>query len=300
MKNKNLSYTSASAFPVKLIINSAWNVEGKLRPVHLQFIPTNVCPLNCSFCSCKDKDSRQIPFQKAKTEIKKFAKLGGQAITITGGGEPLAYPKINEIIDLCHSLGLKIGLVTNGVLWKNLKTAEKITWCRISTSVENHFRAEWAESIKKIPIDWAFSYVYTGDRKDLKNLLETVIALPITHVRVVSDIFEENKIPQVIKDEKIIYQNRDKYTRGMKQCWISLVKPVLHVDGYYYPCCGVQYARKGTKRDMIEEMRCADNLEEFYEKQIPFDGSKCDKCYYNQYNEALDLFNHEYKHIEFI
>ena len=32
------------------------------------------------------------------------------------------------------------------------------------------------------------------------------------------------------------------FTTGVKDCFISKLKPIIHADGYLYPCCGIQYA----------------------------------------------------------
>ena len=294
------SFTAANAFPAKMIVNKSW-WDGKIHPLHLQFIPTNKCPLNCSFCSCKDRDRvLEMDWSTIQEKVKEIAGCGCKAVTITGGGEPLAHPKINEIIQLFHSYGIQIGLVTNGVLWNRMEEWDKLTWCRISISAENHIQSKWIPYIHEVPIDWAFSYVFTGDVEDMEEQLTIAINLPVTHIRVVSDIFDPHELPQSIQDDKIIYQPRTDFTMGVKKCWVSLLRPVLHVDGNYYPCCGVQYARNGSNRDMIPEMQMSSDWESIFEEQRCFDGSQCDKCYYDHYNQILALFMQKYKHENFV
>jgi len=53
--NKKDSYTAADAFPIKVLKNSILQ-NGKIKPFHIQLYPTNVCNLNCSFCSCANRN----------------------------------------------------------------------------------------------------------------------------------------------------------------------------------------------------------------------------------------------------
>ena len=294
-----MSYISAEAFPAKLL--KILNFQDKPHPIHLQFNPTNLCNLNCEFCSCKDVDrNKELSFGEIEREIKKFKELGGLSVTITGGGEPTIHGDIDRIIELMHNLGLKIGMVTNGTLLDRVKNLNLLTWCRISANNGSWRISE--EIIKNIKIDWALSYVFCENTKRTQDEVNGLIEFAnrnenITHLRIVSDIFNPIYIPKFENDRKVIYQNRQKYVRGAKKCWISMIKPVLDADGYYYPCCGTQYAKFGMSRKMHEDMRMGTTISDIKE---PFDGSSCDKCYYWKYNELMEYGFKNYKHTEFV
>ena len=69
----------------------------------------------------------------------KLKSKGLKAVTITGGGEPLLYPMINEMIECLSIRNISTGLVTNGILLSSKlkhKNFNKLTWCRISCSSE--------------------------------------------------------------------------------------------------------------------------------------------------------------------
>jgi hypothetical protein len=135
-----------------------------------------------------------------------------------------------------------------------------------------------------------------------------------SHVRIVSDILsdidysggmfaiqkhlEEKGIDQSL----VIYQNRSIWEKGTKNCYISLLKPVISADGKIYPCCGAQYAIKGEEGNLPDVM-CMGGIEDFtkiFENNIPFNGSVCDKCYYTDYNKALDVLLNGINHKEFV
>ncbi|MCX6113150.1 MAG: radical SAM protein [Proteobacteria bacterium] len=295
-KSNPLSYQSAGVLPAKLVINQEWNYKNKLRPIHLQIYPTNKCNANCSFCSCAGRDkSQELDWGFLKKEIVTFAVLGGKAITLTGGGEPLMYEKISELIEFISSINIKVGLVTNGRLLGKTQNLDKLTWCRISSN-DNFDR----DIVNKIDIDWSLSYVWDGNSIKVKSLIGFSNENPnVSHFRIVNDINNPQDIPKFDNDEKVIYQAREGYDTGSKRCWMGIVKPVLNADGLYYPCCGVQYATN-TSKQMPPEMVIGKTIKEVFDKQKPFDGSVCKKCYYKNYNDVFDLAKSDVKHLEFI
>jgi len=230
----------------------------------------------------------------------KFIGLGCKAVTITGGGEPLLYPEINELINWLDIRGVSVGLVTNGTKLKKLRTS-KLVWVRISMNDSRDIdRQALTETIKWMPaIDWAFSYV-VSENPNIKNILDTIRFanyFNFTHVRLVSDLLNVQNITmgRIIKeialnyidDNKVIYQERKEYTPGTKDCLISLLKPVIGADGKIYPCCGVQYAEKKPSLDYGKEMCMGSDIDYIWSTQENFDGSNCVKCYYSAYNNAL-------------
>ena len=163
---KDISFTSASVFPAKLLHRNVV-CDGKIMPVHLQISLTNKCTLHCSFCSCSERDKKlELSFEDIETIMTNAVKAGTKAVTITGGGEPLCHPRFKDIFEMIHSLGVKIGLVTNGTLVHKLDTEDlnRITWCRISSADfrkwNDKYAGKIASAVKLGPnVDWAFSHV---------------------------------------------------------------------------------------------------------------------------------------------
>jgi organic radical activating enzyme len=249
----SLSYTSASVFPAKLLSSNTditWHtMEHDIQPIHIQLNPTNKCNLNCSFCSCKGKDDAEMTFEQVSDILSRFRKLGTKAVTISGGGDPLCHPRINDIIDKCKDLGIEVGLVTNAILLPILKRSSDIKWCRISLSGEHLISKKAEEVIKEMPqVDWAFSYVMIPD--NFSNVVEAVKLsndLKVTHMRIVDDILDEGesyigKAQEMIHaagedDSRVIYQGRKNHTVGTPKCLISLIKPSIDAHGLVFPCC---------------------------------------------------------------
>lgn len=325
-ENRRDSYTAANAIPVKMFKDNELLKtinNGKLIPRHIQFLPTNKCNMNCPFCSCSERDKKlEMKIDECYKVIETFAKLGTKAVTITGGGEPLMHPHFKEIVDGFYNHGIKIGLVTNGLLIHklDLSTYDKITWCRISSgdhrTFNNNYRRNLEQAVKKGPnIDWAFSHVVSSgfNYKTIKSVIEFANEYDFTHVRIVSDLFEPenvnlNRIKQLldsdnVDDDIVIYQGRKEYVQGRANCWISLLKPLIGPEGMIYPCCGVQYAEKDPSKDLSDTMNMGHYtaFEDKLKNSEPFCGAVCEKCYYDEYNSTLDsLVGNELKHGEFI
>ena len=320
--NDQMSYTSANSMPGKLLSEKEIFIKNnKIIPAHIQLCPTNKCNLNCSFCSCSERErGEEFEFRDLLKYIYMFKKLGTLAVTITGGGEPCCYKYLEGVIETFHTNNISVGLVSNGLLLGKVRkeVLSLLTWCRVSFSDDR-------EVDKLLPVlenivpeahtDWAFSYVVTRkfNEANCKETINFANKYNFTHVRLVSDILDaENTLPLSVigrtfldedfDDSKVIYQPRDKYTKGSKKCYISLLKPVLAADGWLYPCCGAQYAIEGSEGFFPEQLRMCKikDSKEYFESQKIFDGSICDKCYYQDYNNVLGMMMETYDHKEFV
>jgi MoaA/NifB/PqqE/SkfB family radical SAM enzyme len=328
MDVQRISFTAANSLPLKMCKNTILmeQLNNKIiPPVHAQVIPTNQCNLSCKFCSCAKRDkSQQLTFDQVRQLADDLQDLGCEAVTITGGGEPLIHPLITTIIRTFCDRNMHVGLVTNGLLFRTGidYIFNALTWCRVSCCDERKFndniRAILEEAYEKGPgIDWAFSYVLsTPAAFDLENLIRYIQFAnehEITHIRVVSDLLDvENSMPmdevrqllanRKVDDSRVIYQGRKEYDPGQNSCYISLLKPVIGADGYIYPCCGVQYARGVADLDMVPAMRMGrmEEIKKLYRKQSWFNGAWCTRCYYKSYNEFIGIIYADIKHKRFV
>jgi MoaA/NifB/PqqE/SkfB family radical SAM enzyme len=329
MVSKEFSFTAASSIPLKIFLNYdvAKSIEEKkfIPPVHIQLNPENACNQNCPWCSCKNRDKKQrLSYEEIMEVFKLGKKYGTKSTTITGGGETLLHPRINDIIVDLKKLGIDIGLVTNGWYIEKLskEVLDSITWVRVSLGDKQIAKPEsWWKKLEKAielgnKIDWSFSYVLTSEPEIelIKKMIEFANKHKFTHIRVVSDIFNADKLAPVmervkkrirkeIDDSLVIWQSRGTWTKGTKECYISLLKPVLGADGLWYSCCGNQYMLEKPTYNYVMPMskyRCAEGLKDIIENQRYFDGSICVKCYYQNYNYFLKVLMEGIKHKTFM
>lgn len=333
------SYSSANVFPAKILrheklIHFCLH-QKKVFPIHLQLNVTNSCQLDCGFCSCGGRDkSLQLSLSEIEKIMTKARDLGCESTTCTGGGEFLLHKDVNNIFCLLDMLNIQIGLVTSGLLLDRIenKASKGIVWCRISSSDElpaqleriGKTLKEWFEIIDNAceenpHIDWAFSYVLT-DKPNFPFIQEVVNFADkhgFTHIRVVCNILNPNHQRmnalqaylkrKNIDTSKVIFQPRSRYTHGRYPCWLPLAKPVLGADNFWYSCCGSQYIKLNKPRrdyeplTRISKFQGVKGLVDFVERQEPFDGRICERCYYDNYNQILDIWlRGNIKHAKFI
>jgi molybdenum cofactor biosynthesis enzyme MoaA len=333
-ENIKTSYSAAGEVPLKVVLND--NIMNSIRNggmipmTHVQLIPTNQCNLNCPFCSCGDRDKNlELSLSEIYDVMVDAKACGCEAVTITGGGEPLLHPEINDIIHILKGMNIDVGLVTNGLLLDNLNadTMKEVTWIRISSGDHRDFTYDYAKylyrNVKRGPtVDWAFSHV-VSDKPNMDticNLVDFANHNKFTHVRLVSDLLNLPKektwnpdlpLPPMerirdklfemgVDDSRVNYQDRQEYTPGRKECLISLLKPVIGADGKIYACCGIQYAFPEVHKDLVRPMGEMRNLKRIYLQQENFDGSQCIKCYYDNYNSLLGALKSDIKHRRFV
>ena len=321
--DKRISYTAADTIPIKCILDKELlesTRKGIILPIHIQFMPTNKCNLNCPFCSCSKRDKDlAMRLEDAIRIIDICAKLGTKAVTITGGGEPLCYPYFDELVSYFVSRNIQIGLVTNGLLLHKAKTdtLQKLTWCRISSGDDRKFSKQYSDSLHAAismanNVDWAFSHV-ASSKPNIETIRRIIFFANVhnfTHIRIVSDLFNPEEVSldtlkenlDGIDDSLVIYQGRKEYTTG-GDCYVCYLKPVIAPDLQVYACCGVQYASVIPARDMSIDFTLGhafDLAEIISNSKIPFRGKQCAKCYYGNYNEILGSMLKDIKHKEFV
>ena len=140
-----LLYTKMKIFHFKDKIDSLLPENEKiLSPLHIRLKPTNICNHNCWYCAYrrehiqlgKDMEGKDhIPWLKMQEVLDDIVSMEVKAVTFSGGGEPLCYPKFNESVLHLVKGGVKVGCLTNASLL-NGKTKEILsqnaTWVRVS------------------------------------------------------------------------------------------------------------------------------------------------------------------------
>lgn len=127
-------------------------VAGKeINPIHLRIGIMGACNMRCNFCNFHShlesdfydlfsyKDF--IATDKCKVLLSEFYNLGGKAVTFCGSGECTLHPGFVQICEHAFSIGLKIGLITNGSRLNNPAIASCVeqthTWIRIGLNAGN-------------------------------------------------------------------------------------------------------------------------------------------------------------------
>lgn len=143
MKN---SYSSLKVFYHRDILESIENGT-PVSPVYVRLKPTNVCNHHCAYCTYGSGDTRQrnanrdsvdardtIPWEKLEAILTDMGELGVKAVTFSGGGEPLTYPRIRDAVAVLRQYDVDTSLITNGQLLsgENAEAFYDAKWVRIS------------------------------------------------------------------------------------------------------------------------------------------------------------------------
>ena len=102
----------------------------KFKKIYIEI--TNICNLNCRFCSKDSKMKREMTFIEFEHILKQIDKYTDY-LYLHVKGEPLLHSKIDQIINLCKKYNKQINITTNGTLIKQkLNTLENVRQVNIS------------------------------------------------------------------------------------------------------------------------------------------------------------------------
>lgn len=328
---ENLSYESQtqaySTWGGKLlqhtdVLNSIQN-EKTFKPITLQLAPTEACDSNCPFCSVSWRPiDKKIPWEAIEKGLREFRELGCKSVELTGGGNPLLYKdgkrNINDVIELAHSLGYEIGVITNSEkLSRHIRpeNADKLSWIRISLiKLDEGQNPEDYDFTGFDITKMGFSYIiYEGTSvQSIEKIAKLVEINPgIKFVRVASDCLTEKSI--TIKEDwgdivkavdvthkffiKEIGETFHAYEGG---CWVGMIRPYWVHDGVYICTSHVLKHRnyhptwKLCGHDEIKATWDKMNAR-FKNGQNPYDiniNKECWHCYYHNNNRLLaDVIN---------
>ncbi len=293
------SYISASQYPAKLIRHyiEQGSAGPPLTPIHTTINITNTCNLKCPYCATKDrmKDNPHMPFELFRDLMKDLVdRYRLRAISFSGGGDATCHPEFERFVGCADYFGLATALITNGINLVRIdpEILKKLHWVRISMD-------GYRSKIPTIPdcifpgISWVFN---VGDSFNplLLKLVDMAGDRKIKHLRIHQDIYNADTIdlPKVFAGKPgVILHERTDFTPGTPACWNGHIWPRIDVDGRFWPCCGIQYALKGHEQGKAyPETLCMGDYEAYkktIEMQIPVDGVKCFRCFYEPRNTFL-------------
>ncbi len=159
------------------ILNHLDRVHAVLRgelppPVTLEIDPTNACIHNCIWCidaKHRSDHPETLPREIALRAIEQAAELGVRSLVIKGGGEPLIYPHIDELLREAKEHELDVGIITNGenILDHQDVIRDTCTWLRISLDAGSR---ETHEATHRPRRPGAFDRVWEGIHAVVKDV----------------------------------------------------------------------------------------------------------------------------------
>ncbi len=101
------------------VINEYIDTGQCSAPITVELSLTNVCNHDCPGCSGWRKEGglkSHLTTEDARRILNEIKECGAKAVTFTGGGDPTCHPDYADLIQHASSLGLDVGLITNGTL----------------------------------------------------------------------------------------------------------------------------------------------------------------------------------------
>jgi MoaA/NifB/PqqE/SkfB family radical SAM enzyme len=141
---------------------------------HLEI--SNTCNMDCSYCYVNNKGGGELSNDQWKLIIKRLHDYGIFQVTF-GGGEPTLYPHLIELAEYVNSLGMNLGMTTNGstlttfdpdMLHKLFKQIN-VSWHQNYEQVEDALVYMYKNSIRA-GINYCFSREMAKDNEDVKYL----------------------------------------------------------------------------------------------------------------------------------
>lgn len=104
-------------------------------PLKIYYDITTLCNLDCEFCF-KGKSTADVSWEQAKNVITKIANANIPDVIFIGG-EPMCCAFLFEALEYAKSLGLNVGIVTNGTLFtdENAAILKRLVNNSISVSI---------------------------------------------------------------------------------------------------------------------------------------------------------------------
>lgn len=222
----------------------------KYKKIYIEI--TNICNLNCSFCSIDNRKKQLITvnnFEKILNKINDYTDY----LYLHVKGEPLLHPKLKEILDLCLKYNKKVNITTNGTLIKdniNLLNHPSIRQINISLHSENNrdnYMEDINNSVDKLKEKIVVLRYWTLKDKNLDKKSTDLVDKIIFYYKLSPSVVEKIKNENHIKIRENLYLDKqiefiwpninNNYYNEFGYCYALKDQLAILVDGTVVPCC---------------------------------------------------------------
>lgn len=215
----------------------------KFKRIYIEI--TNVCNLNCSFCSKSSKSNREMTSEEFKEVLSKINNYTDY-IYLHVKGEPLTHHNLNKILDITKEYNKKVCITTNGVFLKDrlpiLKKYDNIYQINISLHSENNKKNYLEDIISSVnEISSYISYrFWTLDNNKMDNKTKE-------YIKVLKEVYNKEEIYDGIKLKDKVYLSLDNkftwpsinndYYNEKGTCLGTKTQLAILSDGTVSVCC---------------------------------------------------------------
>ena len=177
----------------------------KFKRIYIEI--TNVCNLNCSFCSNSNKVKREMTPEEFKEVLSKINNYTDY-IYLHVKGEPLTHHNLDKILDITKEYNKKVCITTNGVFLKDklpiLKKYDNIYQINISLHSENNKKNYLEDIISSVnELSPYISYrFWTLDNNKMDNKTKE-------YIKILKKVYNKEEIYDGIKLKDKVYLSLD-------------------------------------------------------------------------------------------
>ena len=183
----------------------------KFKKIYIEI--TNICNLNCSFCSKDNRIKESISLTNMEELLNKINDYTDY-VYLHVKGEPLLHPKLKGILDLCEKYHKKVNITTNATLIKEkeeILTHTAIRQINLSVHSENQEKNyleeifEVTDKLKEKNIVYRF---WTMNDNNLNKKSTELVEKIINYYKLSPEIVEKIKTDNNIKINSNTYVNK--------------------------------------------------------------------------------------------
>lgn len=257
-------------------------------PLHLSIWPTRKCQFKCSYCCFKNMpdDGNELSFENFTQAIDVLVKYGLKALEFAGGGEPTLWPYFYDGASYAKEKGLKISLVTNGLLLDSIDKSilSKLEWIRVSLQSISHanqvnfkYIPESTRVSASLIVDTENKLSSLGEFKSFAESAGIIIrATPqkpctITWIEEVKTAVTSAGYPLLFFDKTIGKQT---------SCYMAYLRAAIDWRSNFLPCPSIELAEENSGYVPDDFILCKiAHLENWLIENPPHDlGFRCDYC----------------------
>ena len=281
---------------------------GRNHPVTMHIMPTERCNLNCTFCSVGERNHYpDLPLEWILSVVNALEDRGLKAVILSGGGEPMLYRHINELLSyLCGKF--EVGVITNGTVLHKMDTAllNRLTWVRVSANTLDYLdKLELPVFTNGTTLGLSYIWHEYSTLETAGRITDLAARSKAKYIRLVPDCTvstEElekahEKLHSLAQYFGPPWFHQYKIHKAPAECHLGRIHPVLYADGLVYPCDSlVLNSPRTDRRFRAEYAMCRwDEVAEFFDRPIAgslLDTKICPHCIFWPQNEILtDLIN---------
>ncbi len=213
---------------------------------------TNICNLNCSFCSKDNRKKKEMSLDEFAIILDKIKDYTDN-IYLHVKGEPLLHSKFEDILALCDKKKIKVSITTNGTMLSKMQDIlikHPLKQINVSLHSENNMDNYFYDVFKtcdelkeKITIIYR---IWTLNNFKLDKISTKIVDKIISHYHLSSEIVNKIINDKNIKITDNIYLDKDcefvwPNINGKKEtlgtCYGTRSHIAILSDGTVVPCC---------------------------------------------------------------